>query len=97
MVSAKGGGLPVVTLSDRLLASWESQILSSLRNLSLADSLLSGVGKLVVSSPDSGVPGPSTSEGEGGDKQEDLFLLLSSLGQCVSSLASGLSTSYANV
>ena len=70
--------------------------MSSLKNLSLADVLLSGVGKLVVS-PDDEIPGPSMSKGDGGDRQEDLFLLLSSLGQCVSSLASGLSASYTNV
>ena len=87
---------PAVSLPDKLLSSWESQLLSSLKNLSLADVLLSGVGKLVVS-PDDEIPGPSTSKGDGGDRQEDLFLLLSSLGQCVSSLASGLSTSYTNV
>ena len=37
------------------------------------------------------------SQGEGGDKQEELFLMLSSWGQCVSSLASGIATSYTSV
>ena len=87
---------PAVTLPDKCLSVWEAQLLSSLKTLSLADALLSGVGKLVVS-PDDEIPGPSTSKGEGGGRQEDLFLLLSSLGQCVSSLASGLSASYTNV
>ena len=90
-------GPPAVTLPDKVLSSWESQLLYSLTNLSLADSLLSGVGKVLVSSPDAGIPGPSSSAGERDDKQEDLFLLLSSLGQCVSSLASGLTSSYTNV
>ena len=71
--------------------------MGSLKNLSLADSLLSGVGKVVVTPSDSGIPGPSCSQGEGGEKQEELFLMLSSLGQCVSSLASGLAASYTNV
>ena len=96
LVSAKEGA-PAITLPDRVLASWEKQLLFSLKNLSLADSLLSGVGKVVVSSPDEGIPGPSASAGQGDDRQEDLFLLLSSLGCCVSSLASGLASSYTNV
>ena len=96
LVSAKEGS-PVVTLPDKVLASWETQLVFSLKNLSLADSLLSGVSKVLVPSSDVGIPGPSTSAGQGGDRQEDLFLLLSSIGSCVSSLASGLASSYTNV
>ena len=90
-------GSPAVFLSDRVLASWESQLVHSLSNLSLADSLLSGVGKVLIPSPDAEGPGSSVLAGENELRQDDLFLLLSSLGQCVSSLAAGLSCSYTNV
>ena len=96
LLSAKEGP-PAITLPDKVLSNWEAQLLFSLKNLSLADSLLSGVGKVVVSSSDEQLPGPSTSAEGGGVRQENLFLLLSSLGHCVSSLASGLASSYANV
>ena len=90
-------GSPAVFLSDRVLASWESQLVHSLSNLSLADSLLSGVGKVFIPSPNAEGPGSSVLAGENELRQDDLFLLLSSLGQCVSSLAAGLSCSYTNV
>ena len=97
LVRAKGKGTPpAVLLTDKILSSWEGHLLGSLKNLSLTDSLLSGVGKVLVAPSDSGIPGTSCAQGVGGDKQEELFLMLSSLGQCVSSLASGIATSYTN-
>ena len=85
------------SLSDKTLASWEEQLLFGLENLSLADALLSGVGKMLMLPSDSGTPSPLTSAGVGGNWHEELFLVLSSLGQCLSSLSSGLATSYTNV
>ena len=73
LVKAKGAS-PAVLLPDRVLSIWEGQLLGSLKNLSLADSLLSGVGKVVVTPSDSGIPGPSCSQGEGGEKRKNCFL-----------------------
>ena len=50
---------PAFTLPDKVLSSRGGSSLFSLKSLSLAVPLLSGVGKVVVSSSDVEFPGPS--------------------------------------
>ena len=78
LVRAKGkGSPPAVLLTDKILSSGEGHLLGSLKNLSLTDSLRSGVGKVLVAPSDSGIPGTSCAQRVGGDKQEEVFLMLS--------------------
>ena len=84
---------------DSVLRVLETQALHALETLSLSDSLLSGLGKLLF---------PQQPEGQGADalpelgyfedevSKETLFLTLSSLGRCSANLADSLSRVYAN-
>ena len=59
LVSVKSAPISVF---DKTLFVWEGQLLAALENLSLADTLLAGVGRILVPPTDSGSPGPHLSE-----------------------------------
>ena len=84
---------------DRVLRTLETQNFFALETLSLSDSLLTGLGKMLfpldsVGHDEESIPVLGSFDDE--VSREALFFTVSALGRCSSSLADALANSYAN-
>ena len=98
--SNPAGKQTAAEIPDRALKTLEVQTLYALETLSFADSLLTGLGKILFphnSADHDGTNIPQVGNFDDEASSEALFLNVSALGRCSSALADSLTDSYANI